>query len=193
MNAPFKPDIEGWRKYWRGIYEIPRAWAMKGENLFHAFEAVAAASDEGSMQFNLRDQALMLAGMSIEVMLKALIVDNPKSRDLVLGLRAPETPACRALKGAFYSHRLRELATHAGVEMSPDQMDILASLTSHVYWRGRYVVPTEAALKDIVPIEDEMGLVGPPHRDVSYEETTAVIRAVIASVKERLGNAADPR
>jgi hypothetical protein len=33
-NAPFKPDIEGWRKYWRGIYEIPRSWAMKGENLF---------------------------------------------------------------------------------------------------------------------------------------------------------------
>ena len=49
---------------------------MKGENLVHAFEAVAAASVNGLMQFDMRDQALMLAGMGIEVMLKALLVEN---------------------------------------------------------------------------------------------------------------------
>jgi hypothetical protein len=63
-----------WSKYAVALYATPRAWAHKSENLVHAFEAVAAASEPGSMHLNMNDQALMLAGMSIEVQLKAILV-----------------------------------------------------------------------------------------------------------------------
>src|SRR5438093_9525895 len=74
------PDIgmarQFWAEYRRGLYAMPRAWAHKGENLVHAFEVVAFAAEENGV--DVRDQALMLAGMAIEVLLKATLVDDPK-------------------------------------------------------------------------------------------------------------------
>src|SRR4051812_42393091 len=56
-----------WTGYWRGLYATPRAWAHKGERLAHAFQAVADKTDSSSMHLDMREQALMLAGMAIEV------------------------------------------------------------------------------------------------------------------------------
>ncbi|WP_422011800.1 hypothetical protein [Roseateles sp.] len=184
------PDRTFWLNYWRGIYEVPRAWAMKGENLFHAFEAVAAGSDSGLMQFNMRDQALMLAGMSVEVMMKALIVNDTHSRELVSGVKKPATALENDLVKAFYSHNLVALAAPASVPLSKLQADIAGALSTYIYWRGRYVMPTERGIDDIIPIENDAGLVGPPDRHVSYSEAREVIHYVIATVQARLGNKA---
>jgi len=93
-----------WKGYWHGLYETPRAWAHKGENLVHAFEAVASASVNCSMHLNMHDQALMLAGMAIEVMLKAILVSIPEPRVVVTAPERPLDDAGKSLWAAFYSH-----------------------------------------------------------------------------------------
>lgn len=190
MSTPHQPDKEFWLGYWRSIYGMPRAWAMKGENLVHAFEAVAAASVSGSMQFNMRDQALMLAGMGIEVMLKALLVEDAHTRDLVSKVRQPTSDDEVALQRTFYSHNLAALALTADVQLSAQQTEVADSLSTFIYWRGRYLMPTERGVDDIVPIQDDNGLVGSPHRDVTFEETQELIDHVIAEIHSRLQNKA---
>lgn len=77
-QRPGSPDARAfWETYWHGLYATPRAWAHKAENLIHAFEAVVSASVTGSMHLDMLDQALMLAGMSVEVQLKAILVNVP--------------------------------------------------------------------------------------------------------------------
>jgi hypothetical protein len=190
MSSPYQPNKTLWLNYWRGIYATPRAWAMKGENLIHAFEAVAAASVEGSMQFDMKDQALMLAGMGIEVMLKALLVENAHTRDLVSRVRQPTTVVETDLQKTFYRHNLVALAFAARLSLSKQQTEVAEALSTYIYWRGRYVMPTERGIDDIIPIKHENGLVGPPHRHVTYEEARELIDQVIAEVHRRLYNKA---
>lgn len=165
---------------------MPRAWAVRGENLVHAFEAVAAASRSESINFDLRDQALMLAGMAIEVQLKAIIVANPQIRDLVSGVRDDSSEEDRSAKRAFYSHRLVDLAALADVALSADQSDVAAGLTQWIYWRGRYVVPTERGIDDLLPVRVEDGLVGSRLRVVTMESARDLIWVVIGAVKATL-------
>lgn len=186
MSTPFKPDKPFWTKYWRSIYGVPRAWAVKGENLVHAFEAVAAASQTGSMNFDLRDQALMLAGMAIEVQLKALLVNRATLRDVVSCLRKPTDDVERNVLRAFYSHRLADLAQVAGLVLSNEQVAVANSLSQYIYWRGRYVLPTEGGIDDIVPVVLENGLVGVPHQGITIEGARDLIKVVIDEVKAHL-------
>jgi len=186
MNTPFHPDKPFWTQYWRSIYGVPRAWALKGENLIHAFEAVAAASVSDSPQFNIQAQALMLAGMAIEVELKALLVSDSHIRELVSGLRQPANEAEQNLQTVFYSHKLAKLAEAAKLNLTAEQTRVAETLTSYIYWRGRYVMPTERGIDDIIPIEQEDGLVRPPDANVSFEEAKNFIELVIAEVKIRL-------
>jgi hypothetical protein len=188
MSSPYQASKPFWLSYWRDIYAMPRAWAMKGENLVHAFEAVAAASVNGLMQFDMRDQALMLAGMGVEVMLKALLVENAHTRDLVV--RKPTTADEKALHKTFYSHNLVALARVAGLSLSKQQTEVAEALSAYISWRGRYVMPTERGIDDIIPIEHDNGLVGPPHHHVTYEEAKELIDDVIAEVHRRLQNKA---
>jgi len=190
MPTSFKSDPTFWKNYWRSIYGAPRTWAMKGENLVHAFEALCEASDRTSIQFNLHDQAFMLAGMGVEVMLKAILVNDPKLRQLFCGDRNPISPRERDLCKTFYSHKLEALAQAAGVPLTIPLREVAESLSSYIYWRGRYVVPTERGIDDLVPIEHSNGLVGPPLRQISIEEASDLIKLIIATVHTRLGNAA---
>src|SRR5947207_12982540 len=89
MNKQSLPARDFWRRYAQGLYTIPRAWAHQGERLIHAFEAVVAASVAGSMHLDMRDQALMLAGMAIEVQLKAILVSAPEVRRIVAAAKRP--------------------------------------------------------------------------------------------------------
>ena len=186
MSAPFKPDKPFWTQYWRSIYGVPRAWAVKGENLVHAFEAVAAASQSGSMHFDLCDQALMLAGMAIEVQLKALLVNRATIRDVVSGIRNPANDSERKTLSAFYSHRLADLAQVAGLALSKEQIAVANSLSQYIYWRGRYVLPTERGIDDIVPVVLENGLVGIRHQGITIEGARDLIEIVIKEVKANL-------
>jgi hypothetical protein len=190
MSTPLRSDPQFWKSYWRGIYGAPRIWASKGENLVHAFEAVSEASDRNSIQFNLHDQAFMLAGMGIEVMLKAILVSDAQLRELFCGDRSPITQQEKLLCQIFYSHRIDALAEAAGMALTSSLREVAQALSSYIYWRGRYVVPTERGIGDLVPIEHSNGLVGPPLRQISLEEVNDLIKLVVSAVHTHLGNAA---
>ncbi len=175
-----------WLSYWQGLYSTPRAWAMKGENLVHAFEAVAGASVEGDINFDMTDQALMLAGMAIEAKFKAIILENKDYSDLVSRVREPTTPPEEKLRKTFYKHDLVELADVADVSLSQQETEVAKTLSVYIRWRGRYVMPTEKTINDIIPIQHENGLVGPSHGHVTYKEARELIDHVVDDVKSRL-------
>lgn len=175
-----------WKGYWNGIYETPRAWAHKGENLFHAFEAVTSASENNSMHLNMHDQAFMLAGMSIEVMLKAILVNVPEARLVVTAPKKPSDAAGKSLWLAFYSHSLEDLASEAKVVLTNEHLNTAAILSQYIYWRGRYVVPTERGIDDLIPVVRDNSLIGQPHNDLTIDAVRDLIAHVIGEVKARL-------
>jgi len=187
-NVKKHPDDarQFWKSYWNAIYETPRAWAHKGENLVHAFEAVASASENHSMHLNMHDQAFMLAGMSIEVMLKAILVNVPEARIVVTAPKQPSDATGKSLWFAFYSHRLEDLAREAKVALTSERLNTAAILSQYIYWRGRYVIPTERGIDDLIPVVRDNGLIGQPHNDLTIEAVRDLIDYVIGEVKTRL-------
>jgi hypothetical protein len=180
-----KNPSDAWREYWEGIFRTPRAWAHKAERLYHAFNAVASASQEGSMHCDLREQALMLAGMSIEVLWKALLVSQPDYRALLLSTdRLSKADAER--KGTFYTHDLLALAQLANVELSEDYRKTARTLSSFIYWRGRYVIPIERRIGDLAPTLQSDGLWRQEHNEVTIEDARSLAEHAISVVKERL-------
>ena len=174
-----------WKTYWHGLYSTPRAWAHKGENLIHAFEVVADATVQDLMHLNMRDQAFMLAGMAIEVQLKAILVNRPEVRVVVSAPKKPKAAADKSLWNVFYSHDLVSLASRTGVAFSTRQLKTAAALTQYINWRGRYVAPTERRINDLVPIKLETGMVGPSH-GVTIEHARDLINRIVCEVKARL-------
>lgn len=177
-----------WSDYAVALYATPRAWAHKGENLVHAFEAVAAASVPSSMHLNMTDQALLLAGMSIEVQLKAILVSTVAIRDIVTAPKRPSASDVSALAvwQVFYSHNLPKLAELARVILDGEQLQTATALSQYIYWRGRYVVPTERGIDDLIPIELDTGLVGQAHSYATVESARSLIQHTIQAVKTRL-------
>jgi hypothetical protein len=174
-----------WKDYSRGLYAVPRAWAHKGENLIHAFRAVAAASVPDSMHLNMQDQALMLAGMAIEVQLKAILVSSPAVRTVVTGGRPQKNDPTLKLWQRFFSHNLLELALEASLPLTEAEQRTAIALSQYIYWRGRYVVPTERGMDDFIPVELENGLAGQLHH-VSVRDATDLIDRIVVEVKARL-------
>ena len=174
-----------WKKYADGLYGVPRAWAHKGENLIHAFEAVAAVSESHSMHLNMDDQAFMLAGMSIEVQLKAILVSDPVVRAVVTGKKPQKAHQSADLWSRFFSHNLVALAQAANLTLTDSEVRTATALTQYIYWRGRYVVPMERGLDDFIPVQLEGGLAGQAHR-TTVQDAKALIERVIKEVKLRL-------
>ena len=139
MAHPFdkKQALNFWELYRIGMHATPRAWAHKGENLMHAFEVLIAASDPNSFHLNLSDQAFMLAGMSAEVHLKAMITNDPLARCVVTASSEPGAGPDRKLWKAFRSHDLIELAQIALLPLDDRQQRIATALSQYIYWRGR--------------------------------------------------------
>jgi hypothetical protein len=153
-------------------------------NLVYAFEAVAAASNNESWHLSMDDQAFMLAGMAIEVHLKAILVNLPSVRAVVT-LDAPSGAADRKLHKTFYQHNLRALADAANITFTAPEKRTADALTQHIYWRGRYVLPTEKSIDDLLPRILPNGLVGNPNH-IALDEVRALIKRVINEVNERL-------
>jgi hypothetical protein len=185
-----KPDSlhakEFWLQYTNGLYAVPRAWAHKGERLYHAFEAVAAASQEGSWHLDMNDQALMLAGMSIEVQLKAILVNLPDIQAIVTATGQPIKGKANKIWRIFYSHNLLELAKLANIKFSSEQEKVALALSQYIYWRGRYVVPTEKGIDSLIPTMLDKGEYGQLHRVATVDKARELINVVIAEVKSRL-------
>jgi hypothetical protein len=174
-----------WKDYSQRLYGVPRAWAHKGENLIHAFRAVVAASVPDSMHLNIQDQAFMLAGMAIEVQLKAILVNSPAVRAVVTGSCPQKTDPNLKLWRRFFSHNLVELALEANLPLTDAEQRVAIALSQYIYWRGRYVVPLDSGMDDFIPVELDSGLAGQAHH-ISVRDATELIDRVVAEVKARL-------
>ena len=179
---------EFWEDHWRDMYSVSRAWDTKAQNLVLAFEAVRAISVDGSMQFDLREEALILAGMSIEVMLKALMLENTDTRHLVLRFREPTTEAELSLRNTFNSHDLVALAAAGGVALSSQHTEVADALSAYIYWRGLHMMPSMKRIKNIIPTKYGNGPDGSPQSHVKCEQARELVDYVIAVVRTRLYN-----
>ncbi len=201
MNSHSENDINWWINYWVGLYKTPRAWAHKGENLIFAFEAVASASNPNTFHLNMHDQALMLAGMAVEVMLKAILVNIPGVSDVVTKRKnAGVTEQEKVLRKIFYSHNLADIADQANVELSTDLKRIAEILSEYISWRGRYVLPTEKSINDLIPVKvngrpiPEKTIISGntvtyyPAHHVGIDEARNLINYVVSRVKLHLYN-----
>ena len=134
----------------------------------------------------MHDQALMLAGMASEVLLKALLVHCSQMRTIVTTQGKHLDDAGKELRRVFYSHDLVRLASVARVALSDDQRDTAHVLSEFISWRGRYVLPTEPNLEDLVPIPLPDGRVGMRHLSVTIEASRTLLNHLIDEVKLRL-------
>jgi hypothetical protein len=184
------PGDAFWHNYRHGLYKTPRAWAIVGEQLLRAADAVEGASSvgefEGDPRFNLRGPALMLIGMSIEAKLKAIILNDKNKCDVVSEAREPNTADEKKLLNTFYGHDLVALAAIADVALSKEQTKIAKGLSTYILWEGRYVAPRKKRLEDIRPFKHDDGLVHLPRRDLTYEKAKELIVYVITEVKSRV-------
>jgi hypothetical protein len=74
----------------------------------------------------------------------------------------------------------------ARVALSDDQRDTAHVLSEFISWRGRYVLPTEPNLEDLVPIPLPDGRVGMRHLSVTIEASRTLLNHLIDEVKLRL-------
>jgi hypothetical protein len=137
------------------------------------------------MHLNMHDQALMLAGMAVEVQLKAILVNDPSVRAVVTVTRPPGASAASILWTAFYSHNISDLARACNIKLSVKRRKIANALSQYIYWRGRYVVPKERGVDDLLPAKLETGLVGQRHQ-ITIEDARELIDYVVSEVKVRL-------
>jgi len=72
------------------------------------------------------------------------------------------------------------------VVLTNERLRTAATLSQYIYWRGRYVVPTERGIDDLIPVVLDNGLLGQPHNDVTIEVVRDLIHYVIGEVKARL-------
>lgn len=98
-------------------------WACKNEQRSTELVTELGLDTEFSMVHALRRPYLMLCGMSLEVLFKAIVVAKGGK---------PDTR----------SHKLPELAKDAGVPLTQKQKGLLEVLSAYVYWAGRYPVPS---------------------------------------------------
>ena len=96
------------------------------------------------------------------------------------------TGAERQLHQVFYRHNLLDLAHAAHVELTGEQSETAAILSQFIVWRGRYVLPLERGIDELLPIKHHDGLVGPPDRDVTIDAAKSLLDHVIANVKAGL-------
>ena len=171
-----------WTQYWRGLYEVPRAWAHKGQNLVHAFEVLI--DQESSFHFDVRSQAMMMAGMACEVMLKAALVNNPEMLRIVTTPVKQLSKEDREMRKKFYSHDLLTLFGMTKVDLSENEVLIADSLSEYIQWRGRYVIPRETDIDDLIPIKRANGMIG--GKSLDRASARAMIDKVVEVVKREL-------
>ena len=155
--------------YRTAVADMPGAWIAQAQSLLRAYRILMAQSkiDVAEAEVGLQKmstemaaaneivpeaydasvaaQAWMLAGFSIEVSLKGLIV-----------LKANQTPGTTLR----FSHDLIELARDADVPLSREEQVLCDVLTEITVWRGRYPIPMEKRAADLVPRVAPNGLVG---------------------------------
>lgn len=167
-----------WRSFNDGLYRIPRAWVHQGTLLRNSFEAIAKASNPDSLTGNINNPALMLAGMSLENYLKAIILHRCREQ------------GSSGIPIGFMIHDLVKLASSAKVTFSPKQNATAKALTQYITWRGRYVAPIASSYSDHMPVDfdiplegDAFATKGGAHRYATISSARDLIEYVVSIVK----------
>ena len=145
---------EFWGKQFQMAAKSPAAWALQARRLKRAADLVfeAYACDLGEMQgehspldlgnLETPGPATLLYGLAFENVIKALIVKKEGAM-IDQGRLAKQWPR---------HHKLVDLASRAGIGLTPAQRDLLARLTAFVEWSGRYPIPLS---RDEMPLKQK--------------------------------------
>jgi hypothetical protein len=170
---------------WQALYESPRAWADRGENLYHAFEAVVSASEIDSMHLNMTAPALMLAGMSVELLSKAILINRPDVLAVVTANSEAAkllTDSEKSLLTAFNNHFLLPLLRESNISLTDEQHTTAEALSNYIIWRGRYVAPTQKSYRNLKPVMLDSGLIS-HELPCSFESARELFNLVVGEVK----------
>ena len=121
----------------------------------------------------------MLAGMAIEILLKAMLINITKVRDIVSGEKPEKKDQTFKVWQLFFSHNLLDLAQEANLPLTLTEQRTAIALSQYIYWCGRYVVPTKGGLDDLLTVQMEKGLAGQIHHILLRDVTDLVDRIVI--------------
>ena len=186
VGAPLSTQQSAIRSYWAGVLAMPHAWAHKADSLRQAFEAIADASNvKRSLDYDVRDQALMLAAMAIEAYLKAMIVLD-KTIVLAVTSHQPTEASHEKLKKVFFSHNLVALSSLAKVQLSTVQLRQARTLSAFIEWRGRYVMPTSRGLETLRPRRGSTGLRTQAHAAISVQHARSFTNDVLIHARARI-------
>lgn len=138
------------RQFWQRQFQLkanePGSWVLEARRLKRAadlvFEKVATDLEKmarGSSPTELENlectkAASLLYGLSLENLLKGLIIRNEGSRISSWTLR----------RWPGRGHNLVSLSKRAGVALDANSCDLLSRLSAYVEWAGRYPIPTAA-------------------------------------------------
>jgi hypothetical protein len=118
------------------VGNFPRAWQMCADQLLLASRILQkeAAADESvsSLSTQVAPVGLMLRGMAVECLLKALWIKN--GNKLTVNGRFLGIPRTG-------SHDLNQIAAEVGVKRNALEVDVLRRLTHFIEYGGRYPVP----------------------------------------------------
>jgi hypothetical protein len=111
-------------------YRHPMFWVFKEIEMY---ESAVALWDNAKSPTNLctTATAFMLAGMSLEILLKALLMTHCKWPISDADLK-------RIAKGA---HKLTDLLRETNIETTENGINLLSELSHYVRWKGRYPLP----------------------------------------------------
>ncbi|WP_159082956.1 hypothetical protein [Burkholderia mayonis] len=182
----------------------PIAWAGYADSMMRSFEIIAAQAEsdeladaqqwdsysrwkqanDGSPQPPLKGiisvvpNAMMLAGMAVELLLKGIAVQNPA---IVASIGAGTT----AIPGDLWTHRLRGIAALAGVTLDANEDDLCKGLEVFLVWAGRYPVPKnhEAMMPGTAPGGGQASL------SIRYGSDYSTIRALTTRLRALLPSA----
>ncbi|MDF0650733.1 MAG: hypothetical protein P0121_04575 [Nitrospira sp.] len=125
-----------WKEQFHRKADHPRTWELKAAELEYAAEVLwLRQMNDFPLQLSRAKAppasisvALMLYGLAIENLLKAIIV-------------ATGSPLDKNGRISFKMHKLSELARSAGIRVAQKDEFFLNKLTEFVEWAGRYPVP----------------------------------------------------
>lgn len=144
MGAPTEDETRFFDSMWDRNRSDPVVWIASSESLFRSFDILSASATEevthlrndpaaASRQPQVGSVALMCGGFAIEMALKALIF-----------ARNMDTQG-----KSLFTHDLVTLIEKAEVQVSVQEIDLLARLTIFTKWGGRY--PTPKNVEDFRP------------------------------------------
>ncbi len=146
----FPTDPQFWQNWFTQDVNRPISWILSARDLLEHLGSMAddlraawieshrnMASSPSAPPRGLHRVYLFLAALTIENLLKAIIVNNAKWPDSQIAQKIPEE---------LHSHVLLDLATAGGFALTVNDVELLERITEFGIWIGRYPAPTKLHL-----------------------------------------------